>query len=577
MSRVAQRKSSPKKSKPSTHPWLKVYPDSVAWDSQFKGQSLGDMLDTAIATYGPNNCTYFLGKTTTYYEIGDYANRVAKGLQGIGVKKGDHIGLLLPNTPTYVGHYFGILRTGASVVNYNPLYTIGELEYQAKDSETRILVTLDLKLLLDKAEALLEKGVIEKVIVCSFSALLPGLKSVLFRIFKRKDLGAPAASPHADRIVLESDLISNDGTFKPVKINPDKDIAVLQYTGGTTGTPKGAMLTHSNLSINIQQIENWTTNLERGAERVMGILPFFHVFAMTTVLNFSIRMGAEMLLMPRFELDDALKLIKARKATVLPGVPTLYNAMLNHPKIGDFDLSSLKFCISGGAALPIEVKRNFEQVSSCTLVEGYGLSETSPVATCNPIAGPVKEASIGIPLPQTHISIRAIDEPEKVLGIGENGEICIKGPQVMPGYWQKPEETAETFVGDFFRTGDVGYMDEEGFTFIIDRMKDMINASGFKVYPRRVEEAIYAHPCVEEVTVVGIPDEYRGEAPKAFVKLKSDQALTGDELMDFLADKISKLELPSEIEFRDELPKTMVGKLSKKELRAEEEEKQGAT
>ena len=573
MSKVAQQKPSKSKSKRPAYPWLKVYPETVPWDKTFKPEALGIMLDTAVATFGNNPCIYFLGKTTTYAQIGEHCDRVAKGLQDLGVKKGTHVGLLLPNTPTYVSFFFGALKTGASIVNYNPLYTIEELEGQAKDSETKVLVTLDLKMLLDKAEALLARGVIDKVVVCSFAELLPTVKSVLFRLFKRKDLGAPEASAHRDRIVLERELVANDGKYKIVKIDAKRDVAVLQYTGGTTGTPKGAMLTHANLTTNVQQIQDWTTNLEPGVERVMGVLPFFHVFAMTTVLNYSVAMGAEMILMPRFELEGALKLIEGRKATVLPGVPTLYNAMLNYPKIGNFDLSSLKFCISGGAPLPLEVKRSFERVSSCDLVEGYGLSETSPVATCNPLEGPVKEGSIGIPVPQTIISIRAIDEPTKELAIGEDGEICIKGPQVMPGYWNKPEETADTFTGDFFRTGDVGHMDDEGFTFIIDRLKDMINASGFKIYPRRIEEAIYAHPCVEEVTVVGIPDEYRGEAPKAFVKLKTDHDVSADELLEFLKSKISKLEMPSEIEFRDELPKTMVGKLSKKELRAEEEDK----
>jgi len=572
MTRVAPRKPAGPKGQRHDYPWLKAYPKSVSWEAQFEPQPLGHMLDQAVAAYGSRNCTYFLGKTTTYAEIGDLCNRIAKGLQQRGVGKGTHVGLLLPNSPSYVAYYFGVLKTGATVVNYNPLYTIEELEEQARDSDTTFLVTLDLAMLFDKAEALLEKGVIETAVVCTFTDLLPGAKSVLFKLFKRKELGDPHGSDQRHRIVLEDDLVANDGGYKRVDIEPSRDIAVLQYTGGTTGTPKGAMLTHANLSINVQQIKDWTTSLEIGAERVMGILPFFHVFAMTTVLNFGVVMGAEIILMPRFDLYDALKLIGSLKATVLPGVPTLYNAMLHHPRIEKVDLSSLKFCISGGAALPVEVKRRFEKVSGCELVEGYGLSETSPVATCNPVDGPVKEGSIGIPVPRTVISIRALDNPERELGTGEDGEICIKGPQVMTGYWNRPEETREAFAGDYFRSGDVGHMDEDGFTFIIDRLKDMINASGFKIYPRRVEEAIYAHPAVEEVTVVGVPDEYRGEAPKAFVKLKKGRSASAEELFEFLEPKISKLEMPSDIEFRDELPKTMVGKLSKKELRAEDKD-----
>lgn len=295
---------------------------------------------------------------------------------------------------------------------------------------------------------------------------------------------------------------------------------------------------------------------------------------MTGVLNLAVVSGSEMILMPKFELVDGLKLIDRARATILPGVPTLYNAMLNYPELDKFDLSSLKFCISGGAALPVEVKRGFEALSGCKLVEGYGLSETSPVATCNPVDGPVREGSIGIPVPGTIISIRSLDDPKKELPLGEDGEICIAGPQVMKGYWKQPEETRNVFVGKFLRTGDVGHMDEEGFTYIVDRLKDMINCSGFKVYPRRVEEAIYEFPAVEEVTVVGIPDDYRGEAPKAFIKLRDGHSADKEEILAFLEKKISKLEMPSEIEFRDKLPKTMIGKLSKKELR---EESRGGT
>jgi long-chain acyl-CoA synthetase len=275
----------------------------------------------------------------------------------------------------------------------------------------------------------------------------------------------------------------------------------------------------------------------------------------------------EIILVPKFELIETLKLIDKLRPTVMPGVPTLFNAIVRHPRIKNFDLTSLEFCISGGAALPVEVKRAFENLCSCSLVEGYGLSETSPVATCNPLDREPKEGSIGLPLPATEISIRSLEDPEIEMPLGEAGEICIAGPQVMSGYWNKPEETAASFVGRFLRTGDVGFMDEEGFTFIVDRIKDMINASGFKVYPRRIEDALYEHGAVAEVIVIGIPDTYRGEAPKAFVRLKEGMQATQAELLDFLSKKLSKIELPAEIEFRDELPKTMVGKLSKKELR----------
>lgn len=566
----AQEPSAPKQrpDKPD-FVWLKTYPAGVKWDADFQPQPLGRTLDDTVNRYPDRTCTYFLGKTMTYAQIGALTDQAARGLQEMGVGKGTKVGLLLPNCPTYVIFFYAILKAGGTVVNFNPLYTVEELTHQVKDSATEIMITLDLKVLFEKVDALLAENTLPKAVVCSFSALLPSLKSVLFRLFKSGDVASPKRSAQLERITLEADMLANDGGVLEPDILPEQDVAVLQYTGGTTGTPKGAMLTHANLSINVQQVEAWATDLDRGDERIIGILPFFHVFGMTTVLNLSVATGSEMVLMPKFELVDALELINETKPSMLPGVPTLYNAMMHHPELGKYDLSSLNFCISGGAPLPIEIKRGFENVSGCKLVEGYGLSETSPVATCNPLDGPIKEGSIGIPLPQTIVSIRAIDEPEKELPIGEDGEICIAGPQVMAGYWDKPEDTSDVMVGAFLKTGDVGHMDEDGFIFIVDRLKDMINCSGFKVYPRRVEEAIYEFPAVEEVTVVGIPDAYRGEAPKAFIKLRKGESATSEEIFAFLKPKISKLEMPSEIEFRDELPKTMIGKLSKKELRAE--------
>jgi long-chain acyl-CoA synthetase len=397
--------------------------------------------------------------------------------------------------------------------------------------------------------------------------LLPPLKSVGFKLLQPTKLADMRASPAKRKIVREPDLLANDGRYERPDITSHA-VAVLQYTGGTTGTPKGAMLTHGNLTINVEQVKAWRNRQAIEQDRILGIIPLFHVFAMTTVMNFGIGSGIEMILVPKFDLMQTLKLIGKLRPTMMPGVPTLFNAMLRHPHIGNFDLSSLEYCISGGAPLPLEVKRGFEAISGSTVVEGYGLSETSPVVCCNPMDA-VREGSIGLPLPATEISIRSLDDPNQEVPNGEPGEICVAGPQVMPGYWNKPEETERSFVGRYFRTGDVGYMDEDGYTFIVDRIKDMINSSGFKVYPRRIEDILYEHPAVAEATVIGIPDEYRGEAPKAFVKLKDGRAATAEELLSFLRARLSKFELPAQIEFRDELPKTMIGKLSKKELRAE--------
>jgi len=561
---------------PGTYQWLTRYPKGVDWHQKLTPAPLYQLLDDAVAKFGSRPCTNFLGKVLTYREIAAMVDRAAAGLQKLGVKKGTKVGLFMPNCPTFIVYYFATLKAGGTVVNYNPLYTLEELTFQVKDSETELMVTLDLKLLFDKVEGLMKAGTLKRAIVASFPALLPGAKSVLYKLFKGKDLAHPTKSPVAANIIADADVRKNDGKYQKQAIDPLNDIAVLQYTGGTTGTPKGAMLTHANVNTNCQQGAAWATNLVPGKERVLAALPFFHVFAMTAVMNFAVANGAEIVIMPRFVLDDAMKLIDKNKPTVMPGVPTMFIAMLNHPKLASFDLSSLKFCLSGGAPLPVDVKQKFEKLTGCKLVEGYGLSEASPSVTCNPLDGPVKEGSIGQPLPGTIVSLRDLADPTKEAPQGEKGEICIKGPQVMKGYWKKPEETANQFAGDYLRTGDVGIMDEEGFIFIVDRIKDLIICSGYNVYPRRIEEAIYEHPAVEEVTVIGINDGYRGEAPKAFIKLRAGAKATEEDIRKHLEPKISKIEMPAEIEFRDALPKTMIGKLSKKELKAEEEQRRKA-
>lgn len=556
--------------------WLRKYPKDVDWFQQFRPVPMGQLLDTAVAAHGNRMCTNFLGKQLTYAEIGQLVERTAAGLQELGVKRGTKVGLLMPNCPTFIIYYFATLKAGGTIVNYNPLYTPDELAFQVKDSETELMVTLDLKLLFDKVEGLMEAGILRRAIVASFSALLPSAKSVLFRLFKGRELAQPGKSPMAANIVLDADVLAEAGAFRKPPIDSLNDVAVLQYTGGTTGTPKGAMLTHANISVNCQQGAAWATNLKSGQERTLAALPFFHVFAMTAVMNFALQEGAEIVIMPRFVLDDAMKLIDKAKPTVMPGVPTMFIAMLNHPKLKTFDLSSLKYCVSGGAPLPVDVKDRFEKITGCKVVEGYGLSEASPSVTCNPVEGPVKSGSIGQPLPGTIVSLRDLADPTQEVPLGEKGEICVKGPQIMKGYWKRPDETANQFVGDFLRTGDVGIMDEEGFIFIVDRIKDLIICSGYNVYPRRIEDAIYEHPAVEEVTVIGIKDQYRGEAPKAFIKLKAGMTATETDIRKHLEVKLSKIEMPAQIEFRDALPKTMIGKLSKKELKAEEETRRKA-
>ena len=435
------------------------------------------------------------------------------------------------------------------------------------------MVTLDLKQIYPKVAAMLDETCLERVIVCPMSDILPAVKGLMFQVLKRSEL---ADIPDDLRHIPFERLTAARGAVKVDAIDPVAEVAVLQYTGGTTGVPKGAMLTHANLTANVEQIALWAPKLVPGQERMLCVLPFFHVFAMTVAMNLGIRIGAELMLLPRFELKQVLKLIAKKRPTLFPGVPTIYTA-INNASAEAGDLSSIKLCISGGAPLPVEVRSRFEALTGCCLVEGYGLSESSPVATCNPVGGMVKEASIGLPLPGTTIEVRMREDPAIVLGIGEKGEICIRGPQVMAGYWQRPDDTAAVMIEGALRTGDVGYIDEDGYVFLVDRIKDLIICGGYNVYPRVVEEALYRHPAVAEAVVIGVSDAYRGQAPKAFVRLRDDAEATPQELKAFLADHLSRIEMPSAIEIRAELPKTMVGKLSKKELVAEEAAKDRPT
>lgn len=554
-----------------TYRWLRHYPSDVDWHQRFEARPLWCLIDEAVERYGDRPCANFLGRTTTFAEMHGMINRVAAGLQSIGVGKGTRVGLLLPNTTTYIAYYFGVLKTGGTVVNFNPLYTVEELAAQVADSGTEVMVTLDLKILFDKVESLLASATLPRAVVASFPALLPAAKSVLFRLLKGRELASVQASSQRERIILSETLLDNDGRYVTPDTRPEDDVAVLQYTGGTTGAPKGAMLTHANVHINVHQSLAWVPTLELGKERVLGALPFFHVFAMQAVMNMAIATGSEIIIMPRFVLDDAMALITRQRPTMMPGVPTMFVAMLNHPKLAKYDLSSLKFCLSGGAPLLLETRRQFEALTGCKLIEAYGLSEASPAVTINPLGGPVKEMSIGQPIPATIISLRDPTDPGTEVPRGEKGEVCIKGPQVMKGYWNRPGETAAQMTPDgYLRTGDIATMDDEGFFFIVDRIKDLIICSGYNVYPRNIEEAISTHPAVGEVTVIGIKDSYRGETPKAFIKLKAGQRVTKEDILAHLVPKLSRIEMPSEIEFRDQLPKTMIGKLSKKELKEEE-------
>jgi len=546
---------------------------SDEWLERFEPRLLHSYLDEAVAAYPDRPAIDFLGRKWTWRQLGAEVDRAAAGFRALGVTKGVHVGLCLPNTPYYTICYFAVLKAGGTVVNFNPLYVEREIAFQTRDSGTRIMVTLDLTALYDKVEAVRAEGLLDTIVHCPMADILPSVKRVLFGVFKA---GERAKVPNDVAHVAYGALLSEGAIATPAAFDPGDAVAVLQYTGGTTGKPKGAMLTHRNLSANLEQVRVHFASADVGAERMLCVIPFFHVFAMTAAQNLSVMIGAEMIQVPRFDLKQLLKTIVRTRPTLFPGVPTIFTAINNAPATANYDLSSIRLCISGGAPLPGEVRERFQALTGCALVEGYGLTEASPVTNCNPIDGVVKTGSIGPPLIGTQVKIRDLDDGAKTVAAGKKGELMVHGPQIMAGYWQRPEETAMVLEDGWLRTGDVGYVDEDGYVFLVDRIKDLILCSGFNVYPRVIEEAIYLHPAVAEVVVIAVADKYRGQAPKAFVKCKDGATLSAAELLEFLSGHLSKIEMPREIEFRDELPKTLIGKLSKKEL-VEEEAQRGDT
>jgi long-chain acyl-CoA synthetase len=556
----------------TARPWLKSYPPGVDWYAAIPERPAQSLLFDSAIRWPDRPCLDFLDKRYSYAEVADLVNRAARGLQSQGIGPGDRVGLFLPNTPYFVIFYFAVLCCGATVVNFNPLYVGREIAHQICDSGTRMMVTLDLRALHDKLVPMLADTPLEKLVICRMADILPFPRNLLYRFVRRADI---ARIPRDGRHVFFADLLRNDGHPDPVAINPASDVAVLQYTGGTTGTPKGAMLTHANVYANAVQSGLWFASSVAGSERMLGVLPLFHVFAMTVVMNLSLLAGAEIILVPRFELKALLALIHQKKPGFFPAVPTIYMAIAHAAERAKYDLSSIRICLSGGAPLPVEVKHAFEAATGCTLVEGYGLTESSPVACCNPLNGTDRPGSIGLPLPRTEIEIVSLEDGETVMPAGERGEVCIRGPQVMMGYWNQPEETARTIRNGRLHTGDIGVVDADGYVAIVDRIKDLILCSGFNVYPRMVEEAIYLHEAVEECIVAGVPDAYRGQSVKAYVKLRAGQSVTAEALIAYLADKLSPIEMPKAVEFRNSLPKTMVGKLSRKAILEEDASRRG--
>jgi long-chain acyl-CoA synthetase len=517
------------------------------------------LLDRAAAAFTNRPALSFEGRRWTYGELAALVDRATAGLQRLGLRPGDKLGLCLPNTPYFVVFYYAALKTGAVVVNYNPLYVTRELRHQIEDSGTTTMVVPDLAPIYDKVA---EIESLQRLIVCPFARVLPTVKGIAFTIAKRKMLARPV---YGERIIPYSQVVASSAPPDPVPIDPS-DVAVLQYTGGTTGRPKGAILTHANLSINAQQTTHHMPSMRLGEEKMVGVLPFFHVFAMTSILNGGLSVGCELILHPRFEIDSMMRSLVRDKPTIMHAVPTIYNAIATAAEKKHVDLSSLRVCVSGGAPMPPELRERFEKVTGCRIIEGYGLTEASPAVTSNPPDGTIRPDSVGVMLQGTVVEIRSLDDINRILPAGERGEICIRGPQVMRGYLNREQETRDAFIDGALRSGDVGYLDADGYLFVTDRIKDLIICSGHNVYPRVIEDALYEHPAVAEAVVIGVPDSYRGQAPLAFVTLRTDEFRTGDELRDFLRDKISPIEMPSRVEIRTSLPKTVIGKLSRKEL-----------
>ncbi|MBS0527960.1 MAG: long-chain fatty acid--CoA ligase [Proteobacteria bacterium] len=562
-------------------PWIKSYPQGVRWTEEIPTSPVQQLLERAAARWPNNNAINFMGRRISYAELEDLANRAAAGLQKLGVGPGVHVGLYLANSPHYLVSLFGVLKAGGTVVNYSPLDAAKVLEHKIEDSQTDFLITLDLASLYPQMAPMLGITRLKKLIVGNVAEMSANPEAVNAQMQASKQL---VSVPNDDKHVTFQALLDNDGIYRSYPIADLTDaIALLQYTGGTTGLPKGAMLTHANLTAATNQcVETTRTDpptLDEGKERVLAVLPPFHIYALTVNMLLGVRIGAELVQHIRFDIDAVVKDLADKKITAFPGVPTMFVAVLNHPEAGKVDLTSLKWCNSGGAPLPLEVQRSFEKLTGCRLAEGWGMTETSPTGTFTPVTNEPRAGSCGVPSPG--ITIKFLDTSDNVTYVppGQTGELCIKGPNVMKGYWKKPDATAEIMTSDgFMRTGDVGYMDQDGYVYIVDRTKDMLLCGGFNVYPRVLEEAVYQHPSVAEVAVIGIHDEYRGQSPKAFVKLKAGAApFTLKELQAFLKDKLGKHEMIHALDIRAELPKTAVGKISKKDLYDEEARKAKAS
>lgn len=558
----------------SERPWTRFYEPTVPPTLTYPDIPLGRVLARTAAKFPIRPAMIFFGKKILFSELDRLTNQFAHALERLGVKKGERVALMLPNIPQMPISFYGTLRLGAVAVPTNPLYLEHELEVQLKDSGAETLVAVDL--FYPRIARVMPATKVKRLIICGIQDFLPFPLNILYPIkalIERQRVNIEKRPPIYDFL----DLIKGESSSETVAEVSEGDIAILQYTGGTTGIPKGAVLTHRNLVVNAVQCRAWLGLKEEteGRDILMAALPFFHVYGMTTVMNLGVLIAATMILVPKFHTKEVLKLIQKYRPTLFPGIQAMYLAIANYPKVKKYDLSSLKAAISGAGPLMHEVQERFEALTGARIVEGYGLSEASPVTHANPILGRRKVGSIGLPWPDTEARVVDLDTGERELAVGEAGELVICGPQVMKGYWNNPEETERTLRRGWLHTGDIAKMDEEGYFFIVDRIKDMIKTVGENVYPREVEEVLFSHPKVKDAVVVGLPrEEFMGEKIKAYIVLQDGETATEEEIIEFCKERLSKFKVPKEVEFRSELPKTLVGKVLRRVLRDEEMKKQ---
>ncbi len=550
--------------------WLKSYEPAVPHTIDYPKVSLYEMFKQTAGRFPANEAVSFMGRALTFQELLSQIDTFAAALQGMGIIKGDRVAIHLPNCTQFPIAFYAIHAIGAVVVPCNPMYVARELSYQLSDSGAETIITMT-RFYNTVKEVQPQTG-LKNVIVTNIKDYFPGMLRFLYTVAKEKKEGDRVELAAGDKAFL--DLIKANEGKKPVhiKVLPE-DRAVYMYTGGSTGVSKGAVLQHRNLLANALQVKNWCSDLKEGNETFLAVLPFFHSYGMTTVMNTPLFAGCKVVMLPRFVLADVLKTIDKEKPTLFPGVPTMYVAINNAPDLDKHDIKSVRVCISGAAPLPVEVQRQFEKNTGGKLVEGYGLSEASPVTHANPIYGKNVIGSIGLPFPDTEVKFMDVETGETEMPLGEVGEMCVRGPQVMVGYHNMPEETKHSMRDGWLYTGDIGKQDEEGYTYIVDRKKDMVIAGGYNIYPRDIEEVLFTHPKVLEAAVAGIMDPYRGETLKAYVVLKEGEKLTEDEVIAFCKSNLAAYKVPKLVEFRAELPKTMVGKVLRRVLREEEEKK----